>query len=101
MIVVFNLVCLFFFIYVFNVFILNGDGCNDEFKVYGDLIDELELIIYDCWGEKVFELSQKEDGWDGIFCGKILVFDVYVYYVRVFCFNGEEFIIKGNVILIC
>ncbi len=99
-IVVFNPACLPPFIYVPNAFTPNGDGRNDEFKVYGDPIDELELIIYDRWGEKVFESSQKEDGWDGTFRGKTLAPDVYAYYVRVLCFNGEEFITKGNVTLI-
>lgn len=99
-IVVFNPACLPPFIYVPNAFTPNGDGRNDEFKVYGDPIDELELIVYDRWGEKVFETSQKDDGWDGTFRGKSLASDVYAYYVRVLCFNGEEFITKGNVTLI-
>lgn len=99
-IVVFNPACLPPFIYVPNAFTPNGDNRNDEFKVYGDPIDEMQLIIYDRWGEKVFESSQKEDGWDGTFRGKALASDVYAYYVRVLCFNGEEFITKGNVTLI-
>lgn len=99
-IVVFNPACLPPFIYVPNAFTPNGDNRNDEFKVYGDPIDELELIIYDRWGEKVFESSQKDDGWDGTFRGKPLAPDVYAFYVRVRCFDGEEFITKGNVTLI-
>ncbi|MBX2872372.1 MAG: gliding motility-associated C-terminal domain-containing protein [Saprospiraceae bacterium] len=99
-IVVFNPACLPPFIYVPNAFTPNGDGRNDEFRVFGDPIDELELIIYDRWGEKVFESSQKGDGWDGTFRGKALAPDVYAYYVRVACFDGEEYITKGNVTLI-
>ncbi len=99
-IVVFNPACLPPFIYVPNAFTPNGDNRNDEFKVYGDPIDELELIIYDRWGEKVFESSQKEEGWDGSFRGKALASDVYAYYVRVRCFDGVEYITKGNVTLI-
>ena len=99
-IVVFNPACLPPFIYVPNAFTPNGDGRNDLFKVFGDPIDEMELIIYDRWGEKVFESKQKEDGWDGSFRGKALAPDVYAYYVRVRCFNGQEYITKGNVTLI-
>lgn len=99
-IVVFNPACLPPFIYVPNAFTPNGDSRNDQFKVYGDPIDELELIIYDRWGEKVFESNQKDQGWDGTFRGKALAPDVYAYYVRVGCFDGEEYITKGNVTLI-
>lgn len=99
-VVVFNPACLPPFIYVPNAFTPNGDGRNDLFRVYGDPIDEIELMIYDRWGEKVFESNQKGAGWDGTFRGKVLAADVYAYYVRVQCFNGQEYITKGNVTLI-
>lgn len=99
-IVVFNPACLPPFVYVPNAFTPNGDGRNDVFKVFGDPIDEMELIIYDRWGEKVFESNQKDNGWDGSFRGKALSPDVYAYYVKVRCFNGQEYITKGNVTLI-
>lgn len=99
-IVVFNPGCLPPFIYVPNAFTPNGDGRNDLFKVYGDPIDEIELVVYDRWGEKVFESDQKDAGWDGTFRGKVLSPDVYAYYVRVACFDGQEYITKGNVTLI-
>lgn len=88
------------FIYVPNAFTPNADGRNDDFRVYGAPIDELQLLIYDRWGEKVFESDDPNQGWDGSFGGKQLPSDVYAYYVRIKCFNGEEYRSKGNVTLI-
>jgi len=88
------------FIYVPNAFTPNADGRNDDFKVYGAPIDELQLLIYDRWGEKIFESDDPNQGWDGTFGGKQLPSDVYAYYVRIKCFNGEEYRSKGNVTLI-
>ncbi len=88
------------FIYVPNAFTPNADGRNDDFKVYGAPIDELQLLIYDRWGEKVFESDDPNLGWDGTFGGKQLPADVYAYYVSIKCFNGEEYRSKGNVTLI-
>ena len=97
---VFSPACNTPFIFVPNAFTPNGDNRNDEFKVYGVPIDELQLMIYDRWGERVFETDNPEDGWDGTFDGRQLPSDVYAYYVRIKCFNGEEFTAKGNVTLI-
>lgn len=88
------------FIYVPNAFTPNGDGRNDDFRVYGAPIDELQLLIYDRWGEKIFESDDPTRAWDGTFGGKQLPSDVYAYYVRIKCFNGEEYRSKGNVTLI-
>ena len=49
---------------------------------------------------KVFESRDKNNGWDGTSNGEILEDGVYGYYLRVICFNGEEFIDKGNVSLL-
>lgn len=65
----FDLFCVVFYIFVLNVFSFNGDNLNDVLLVEGNVIDEFYLVIYDCWGEQVFELCLQVDGWDGIFQG--------------------------------
>lgn len=65
------------FVYVFNVFSLNGDNKNDYFIFFVKLNQVMEidfLSIYDWWGNQVFEvkffLANEENlGWDGISCG--------------------------------
>lgn len=88
------------FIYVPNGFSPNGDGRNDLLFVRGTGIDELYFVVYDRWGEKVFETTSQDIGWDGRFRGKTLNSDVFGYYLRVRCFNGEDFFKKGNVTLL-
>jgi len=48
----------------------------------------------------VFETTSQDIGWDGRFRGKTLNSDVFGYYLRVRCFNGEDFFKKGNVTLL-
>lgn len=88
------------YIYVPNGFSPNGDGRNDVLFVRGNFIDELFFVIYDRWGEKVFETTSQDIGWDGRFRGRPLNSDVFAYYMRVRCFNGEEYVKKGNVTLL-
>lgn len=86
-------------IYVANIFSPNGDLNNDEFIVRSNFIDEIELSVYDRWGQKVFETRDKDKGWDGTFKGQDLPPDVYAYYFRVLCIGGDTYFKKGNVTL--
>lgn len=88
------------FIFVPNAFSPNGDQLNDVFYVEGNTIDQMHLIIYDRWGEKVFEGFSQEEGWDGTFKNQPLPSDVYGFYLELNCFNQEQFIKKGNITLL-
>jgi gliding motility-associated-like protein len=48
-----------------NVFTPNNDGQNDLFKVGGTGIKELTIVVYNRWGQVVFETNQINAGWDG------------------------------------
>lgn len=45
----------------------NGDGVNDIFRVVKQNVAEFLLQIFNRWGEKVFETSDVNEGWDGIY----------------------------------
>ena len=92
--------CIAPYIYVPNAFSPNGDLLNDRLLVRGNLIDELNFVIYNRWGEKVFEARDQSVSWDGTYKGKPLSPDVYAYYLEVRCFNGETYFEKGNISLI-
>ena len=65
-----------------NVFTPNGDLINDEFKPLikcDHQITEYKLVIYNRWGQKVFETNNPLDGWDGKINGKHSTTDVYVW----------------------
>ena len=54
-----------FFIFIPSVFTPNGDGQNDEFIIQLKGLEFISLEIYDRWGLKLFESTQKNKGWDG------------------------------------
>lgn len=87
-------------VYVPNAFSPNGDNENDVFYVYGNCIEEMMLIIYNRWGEKVYEGIDPAKGWDGIFGGKDENSAVFTYYLTYRLINGEKGNKKGNISLI-
>lgn len=88
------------FIFIPTAFTPNNDGRNDYVKVNSDVLLNLEFAIFDRWGEKVFETNNVNDIWDGTYNGKPLQPQVFVYYLKATCLNGEEYESKGNITLI-
>jgi gliding motility-associated-like protein len=87
-------------VFVPNAFTPDGDGYNDVLTVEGNNIDELTFVIYNRWGQKIFETNDKNIGWDGTFEGKALTPDVYGYYMQCRCVGGGRLQLKGNITLI-
>jgi gliding motility-associated-like protein len=87
-------------IFIPSAFTPNRDGNNDIFYVRGANLDEIQLNLYNRWGELVFETTDKNKGWDGIYKGKKTDPGVFVYHLKATCFDGQEFFKKGNVSLI-
>jgi gliding motility-associated-like protein len=87
-------------LYIPNAFTPNGDGDNDELLVRGNNITKMTLRVYHRWGEKVFETSNLNEGWDGTYKGKECDPAVFVYYLDIECKGGETYQEKGNVSLI-
>ncbi len=83
-----------------NAFSPNADGENDVFRVLGaDKISEMELRVFNRWGQEVFYTNQKETGWDGTFKGQPAPTGVYAYTLVATLTNGEVITKKGNVTL--
>lgn len=87
-------------IFVPNTFTPNGDGLNDILFARGPFIDEMLFIIYNRWGNEVFQTRDKRIGWDGTYKGVPLSSDVFGYYLEVKCHDGETFTKRGNVTLL-
>lgn len=88
------------YIFVPTAFTPNRDGVNDVLYVRGRGIDVMTFIIYNRWGQKVFETSDPKVGWDGTFRGKALPPDVYGFYLLANCIDGTSYRKQGNVTLI-
>jgi gliding motility-associated-like protein len=87
-------------IYVPNAFTPNQDGKNEKLYVRANNITDLYFVLYDRWGEKVFETRNVQSGWDGKFEGREVDPDVYVYYLEVTCLGGLQYFEEGNITVI-
>lgn len=87
-------------VFVPNSFSPNGDGNNDVLMVYGGAIKELKFMVFNQWGQKVFETAGTGSGWDGNYNGKPLPSGVYVYVCRAVLTTGQEINKKGSINLI-
>lgn len=87
-------------IYIPNAFSPNNDGLNDEFKVIGNDIKDVDMIIYARSGDKIFESKNMNVGWNGYYNGKLMSPLVYVYTINVTMKNGDEKKLKGTITLV-
>jgi PKD repeat protein len=65
-----------------------------------DQVDEYHLMVFNRWGEMIFESYYKDMGWDGYVDDKIAKQDVYVWKVEGKYSNGKAFIDTGDVTLL-
>ncbi len=87
-------------VYIPNAFTPNGDGNNDVFRVYGTVIQSLEMKVFNQWGELIFETTNLLGNWDGRYKGKMQPVGVYVYATRIKLINGTVLNRKGSINLV-
>lgn len=87
-------------LYVPNAFTPNGDGVNDDFVVSGNAIKDYEIMIYDRFGEMVFQSNDISQNWTGEFQGTALDPGVFMYVVQVTFLDDQEDFRKGSITLI-
>lgn len=78
----------------------NGDGVNDILFVRGSNITQLEFVIYNRYGQKVFETTSQKNGWDGTMNGRELNAGVFGYYLQVSLTDGTQNVLKGDITLV-
>ncbi len=83
-----------------NAFTPNGDGENDAIYFRSNIVAEMELAIYNRWGQRIFYSEDQNVGWDGTFNGEKLTPDVYGFYLHAKCYNGQDYFKKGNITLL-
>ncbi len=88
------------YVFVPNLFTPNGDGQNDVLYVRSIILGDFYFAVYSRWGEKVFETTSKEEGWDGTYKGHPCQNGVYDFYLKGNCVDGQEVLMKGNVTLV-
>lgn len=92
-------------IYIPNVFSPNGDGWNDELRVFAckGVTKINYALVFDRWGGKVFESRNVPIDclsgaplWDGRVDGKLVPPGVYVYMVEVEFLDGVVLLYRGD-----
>ena len=84
-----------------SAFSPNGDGQNDILLPLGTRnIKNINVQIWNRWGQQVFSSSDPTKGWDGSFQGTPAQIGVYAYMIRYTNSSGEENTVKGNITLI-
>lgn len=87
-------------LYIPNTFTPNGDGMNDTFGVSGEAIKNFNMVIYNRWGQKIFETNDANNQWDGTFNGTKVSVGAYVYNVSAQGPTGGKQSKKGSFDLI-
>jgi gliding motility-associated-like protein len=59
--------------YAPNCFTPNGDGANEVFAGYGRGIKEYHLMIFDRWGDLIWQTHDIREGWNGIANDGVLI----------------------------
>jgi len=67
-----------------NVFTPNGDGINDLLRLRSaeaQTLDQLDLKVYNRWGQTVFQTNDPNFAWDGRYLDRLLSPGVYVFHL--------------------
>ncbi|TCJ14635.1 hypothetical protein EPD60_10745 [Flaviaesturariibacter flavus] len=83
-----------------NAFVPLSGGVNATVFARGFGIATLHFTIWNRWGQKVFETTDRKTGWDGTWQGKLQPMDVYAYTLEVTFVDGRKATKKGDITLI-
>ncbi len=78
--------------------VIAPDGLNNKFYPKGTYINKksnYRMEIFNRWGEKIYETTNFEDGWDGTFKGSIVQHGMYIYIINFQDANGRNLTKKG------
>lgn len=76
------------------------DYKNEVFHPVSAGIVTYRLLIYNRWGQRLFESDDVNVGWDGYYNGKLCEQGVYVYRATGRYTNGKTFDVRGDVTLL-
>jgi gliding motility-associated-like protein len=69
-------------LFIPNCFTPNGDGFNEEFLVVAENLITFEMLIFNRWGQLLFETSDINTGWNGKVNGVLSPQGTYYYLVK-------------------
>lgn len=84
-------------VFIPTMFSPNNDGLNDEWKVIGTCIKNINVEVFNQWGELIFNTNNQNQSWKGDFKGKTVQNDQYTYKVSVVYSDGNTETFSGYV----
>ena len=87
-------------IYIPNSFSPNGSGINDVFKPEYSGYVEIELLIFNRWGENIFRTNELGVGWNGTYKNVNCELGVYTYKLIATDINSKTIEKVGHVTLL-
>lgn len=89
------------YLFLPDAFSPDDNNLNDIFIWKGNMkMKNYKLVIYNRWGEKVFETEDPAKGWDGIYQGKHCQESVFVYLINCVDTREEKHVYKGVITLL-
>jgi gliding motility-associated-like protein len=77
-----------------------GQVNNSVLYVRGDCIKTMDFVVFDRWGNKVFESTDPSSGWNGEYNNKPMNAGTYVYYLHALSIYNDNIEQKGTVTLV-
>jgi gliding motility-associated-like protein len=79
-------------LFVGDAFTPDSDGVNDFYNVYGAHIGKFHMLIFNRWGEIIFESYDRHKNWDGIYREEPMPIGVYPWIIT---YEGDTDEFKG------
>jgi gliding motility-associated-like protein len=85
-----------------NAFFPDGNGRNDSFRPVTDYeqITEFNMIIYNRWGQQIFETNDAEEGWNGKVDGQLSPRGLYYWLLVYRKLKDNPIRLRGSVTLL-
>lgn len=78
-----------------NCFTPNGDGYNERFNIVSGNLSSFSMLIFNRWGQLLFETEDINKGWDGKVNGRLCPIGTYFYLIK-FSYECSTGIIKTD-----
>jgi gliding motility-associated-like protein len=83
-----------------DAFTPNADNINERFEVKGLFINTFKMLVFNRWGQVVFQSSDINNSWDGMINGEKAPAGSYVYKAEVTDSADKPFSKSGSFLLI-
>lgn len=89
-------------VFIPDAFSPNGFGpnANNVFIPVASNFKDFSMLIFNRWGEKMYETESIEEPWDGNYNGDKADQGVYAYYIEVSSLDGKVYKFEGTFHLI-